>query len=451
MRARVSVIRTSSKKRSIAWAVTGVGVLLCTRWSSTAQACAGPTCIPGVVFPVTGTVPVNHFRLRWDKMTGEATQGDTVRVFRVTPEVDGGDGPSGTRDGGHDSATSTEAELHLVEGVGTLSVEEPLHEGDVLRVEYDPGTCEERPDEVPVKTSTTITLGSPVELPTELGELRFEMDEGYVDFQTGVCHDHAWRSYAVLDVALEAAAVPFADAFMYRLKVDGVTKTNGVFIEQALLKDGAWPSRLGGRYAFGDKVLMSADCRTYANDPEELEQPLSAGTYSVAVVAVLPDGTELETPPVDIEFECSVPVCSDDLSWHLPYPCPEGDAQAPLPDLPTEDSGVTTDAGGGEQTPPPGEDAAADGATEPSTHGHAKDAGGESSAPIDSGTPSDGAVSSAAVASDGCGCTVGGSSSRSQPLVLLGAGLGLVLAKRRRWLFGGRFRPLRRKETGNTP
>lgn len=435
-------------------ALTALSV--CGQWSKDAWACPGPTCEAGDVFPTSGTVPANHFELTWRRLNGLVTNTDSLHVYRVSEvNPDGGFvAPEGATDGG---TLSRELELQfdpevvmndsdgglvsnaIDPGPVHVTSSEALQEGDLLRVAYGAGGCEEGGEPL-FSRSGVITLGPPAELPTDLGTLDVETGEGYVDVRMGLCEDRTWVAYAELDVQFSDGARPFADMFMYELSVDGLPVSD-YFMGQALNEQGAdWPSRLGGRFAYGKKVLLTADCNGgfVEAEGEWLDMPIPKGTHSVTVIGTLPDGTRVASEPVDVTLDCKVPVCG--IGDDYDAPC-EGDA-GPLPDAAIVDEGPGWEAGivpedssvassprdltsaaptsdsAPSSEPTPGNTSTRDTSTLDPTLG--ADVDGGSSAP-----------QSSSDSSGGCSCSVGAGASERGHYAWAGLLVGLSVLRRR--------------------
>lgn len=412
-----------------AW-VTLASFTLCGWWSSDARACPGAVCDPGEVFPTAGTVPVNHFQLAWQRLEGSVLEQDRLRVFRVSAEQSDAAATS-SNDAGSDAGLAPgQLQLEVSDDTTALVTSpETLVEGDVLRVEYAGGVCDDLENERIVNRKGLITLGPAAELPTDLGTLDVETGEGYVDIRMGLCDDGTWLAYAILDVQLSESATPFADLLMYDVEVDG-TLMPRQFSDQALLSNGdAWPSLLSGRNAYGDKVLLTADCTGNENEEDGTEvTPLTQGTHSVSIVASLPNGTRIASDTVSVTLACSTPVCQQSEYPWLDYPCPEADD-----DGVTRDGGAASDAGpsitSGVDAGTTRDSTAPRETTEEPTSATARDA-----AVVVEPDAGNGAESAQAAADDssGCSCTLGAATSERQPLGWAGLLLGLSLWTRRR-------------------
>lgn len=438
-------------------ALTALSV--CGQWSKDAWACPGPTCEAGDVFPTSGTVPANHFELTWRRLYGHLTAADSVHVYRVSEaNPDGGFVvPEGAMDGGtlpRELELQFDPEVVMSDSDGGLvsnaidpgpvhvTSSEALQEGDLLRVAYGAGACEEGGEPL-LSRHGVITLGPPAALPTDLGTLDVETGEGYVDVRMGLCEDRTWVAYAELDVQFSDGARPFADMFMYELSIDGLPVSDYYTGQVLKEEDADWPSRLGGRTAYGKKVLLTADCNGGFVDAEGkwLDMPVPKGTHTVTVIGTLPDGTRVASEPVDVTLDCAVPVCGTQGSPEVDFPC-EGRDAGPLPDTAIIDEGPGWEAG---IVP---EDASVDASPNDSTSAAptSQSAPSSESAPGDTSTRDtstqdyslgadvDGGSSAAQSSSDtsnGCSCTVGAGASERGHYAWAGLLVGLSFLRRR--------------------
>lgn len=374
-------------------------------------------------------------------MSGDVGTADGFRVMRVTDEpMDGG--PAVVWDSASEAANFS-GDSSGSDGPVLVTIDAPIQEGDQFRIAYEPGECGSEYDFQPSQIGTdVITVGPPADLPTELGSLNVTTGEGDFELQDSSCIDRIWRAYATLEVELTAGARPFADMFMYRLQVDGQMMVNHYF-RQERTEDGAgWTSPLGGRWGDGNKVLVTASCnKTKTLDDQWLDLPLKSGTYSIALVATLPDGTELTSEATTVTLACTLPICDGSDST----PCREGDAGPQFlpdggdilepPDTATSDAGSTSSTEPQATSEPHSVDASAssapdagdaskpvpDESTDASTGAEGADAGEETQA-IDTGVVK---------SQDGCSCTVGATSSGRSAYAWAGLLVGLSLWRRR--------------------
>jgi hypothetical protein len=264
-----------------------------------AAACSGiPPCDPAAVLPgEAGRMPVNMAQFFYSRAA------DTdVQIAVIAPGYILGDAPP-------------EVPLELIPrelgGVFKLPLvvvkpTQPLTAGSLLRIRYSPGCGEE-------KRAASVTLTESAPLPTQLGWIHADEGIGMIKTRSGFgsCVDYINTGYADIRIELSDEAQPYADQWIYQLRVDGYLHPR--FDSDPYLSPhmhAAWDSSRGRNR---DRIF--AACNGELESHPDLRDPMFRGTHpylepgihEVAMVGTLPDGTELVTVPIQVDLRCPEP------------------------------------------------------------------------------------------------------------------------------------------------
>lgn len=251
--------------------------------TSTALACSGGSCAPSAFLPASGSLPSNALELLWRPAVGRSADGGsnptpTLQLYKL--------------ENGQRSPVAIEI-LDARDQLKRVHVREALPAGTQLVLESSEPACETGAVQ-PVMLR--VSADSPK--PTQLGVLRLAKSDPlttmHIPTSSGVCSDDFRVANAVLALALDTAAQPFADAMQHALVVDGKKRPQ----PRPTPPRGSWPSSgLGGRLEDVLYTLCDKPSDGWTND-------VKAGRHRVSWLATLPDDTELRSNEIDVELAC---------------------------------------------------------------------------------------------------------------------------------------------------
>jgi hypothetical protein len=248
-----------------------------------ALACSGGLCGPSAFLPASGSLPSNALELLWRPAWGRSPDGGmnpapTLQLYKL--------------ENGQRSAVAIEI-LDGRDQLKRVRVRETLPAGTQLVLESSEPACTSGAVQ---PAMLRVSAESPK--PTQLGALRVARRDPFttmhIPTSSGACSDDFQVANAVLELALDASAQPFADAMQHALVVDGKKRPQ----PQPTPPRGSWPSfALTGKLEDVLYTLCDKPSDGWTND-------VKAGLHRVSWLATLPDGTELRSNEIDVELAC---------------------------------------------------------------------------------------------------------------------------------------------------
>ena len=282
-------------------------VLVCSLHTpAKAHACEVVSTCKGGVRPDAETPwPANWSMMAWKPCIGDpstipprlSVRTASGEIFEVTTDLSR-------------PMVSSESPLSGIAGIVTWSLDfwmirihSQLRPGDTLLLSYE-GTS--GTDAEPQRVELSWPVVEPVELPERLGVLDAEVITGMTrgSSRAGECARELLASYADVTLELSDAARPFESMLRYELRIDG-DQPWIYFTDLAMAYSEPFGS--GGLGRGHDRVIVS--CEDTAYEPALLPglrfpPKLEPGKHRVRMVGLLPDGTELSSDEVELEFSC---------------------------------------------------------------------------------------------------------------------------------------------------
>lgn len=290
---------------------------------SVVLACSGVLCSAPSGHPATATLPANAGGVFLNPGNGTLAEPFPPPSLRITPL--GGapaDAPTSVQD-------QTIGPFHRV----AVRTSDTLPVGATLTLRAADRCDESSPDagtlELADLRSWTVT--SAVPLPTELGTIDVDVTpSGTVPQATtaGSCDEPVRTSYASVTLALASGAAPWGDTFVYETLVDGI-----VFLPVVTLSP--FNSYSSQSQLFGASWVGRGVDRVFARCGDMLTG-VEEGSHTIAMRGVLPDGTEVVTPSVQVTLSCPP-------DGGTPYP----DSDAGMTTMPQESKGLCAVGGTG--------------------------------------------------------------------------------------------------------
>lgn len=341
-----------------------------------AHACSMLACQPGQAFPMAGQLPQNALAwfVRWARDDGNQNDenqdgGLTGPSLRVLVVSNGDPGALETElelVAGEDNAPNS---INAADGRFVPNVLVPV--GTQLRVE--------RADVCRAKVETsTLVVAPPASVPKTLGTLDVQHHFGPLELWTdsGSCTEPRDARYVDVTVQLATDAKPYADVLRYFLLVDGKPYRN---------TDWQWntsdddlyddpddnlfiPTIAGSALGAGTERAFAV-CGPVEEYGVGYGEGVGEGEHAVQMVALLPDGTALESEVFTVDLTCPQPrdagvaidaaYTNDDDDSH-PYTSDEGSI-----DSSASDNGNTHNDGGVSRDSDPLNDTDAQNDTDP--------------------------------------------------------------------------------------
>lgn len=267
-----------------------------------AHACSMNACEPGEAFPIVGEVPQNALAWFVRESKGDYTLGDAGLVqhpFRVFAVTHGDAGP-----------VETELELVTLEDNAPNSINaadqrfvasSAVPVGTRLRVERV-DVCEVSPK------SSTLVVAPPAVLPSTLGTLDVRDHFGPLELMTysGSCTEPRDARYVDVTIQLARGTKPYADVLRYFLLVDGkpYRNTDWQWLTSEDVIDTLRRPTIAGSALGAGVERVFAVCSRIEQDQVGDGEGVGEGDHEVQMIALLPDGTALESEIRTVNLIC---------------------------------------------------------------------------------------------------------------------------------------------------
>jgi len=305
------------------WSFVAVTTLAICAVPERVKACSGvPPCRPAAVLPANASrVPVNMAQFFYTRTDDTSVK---VGLFEPGKYAEGDTAPEVPLEYfARELGGTVKLSLAVVKPMG------PLVPGSLLSFRYSDGCGSDN-------LTAFVMLSEAAPIPTQLGTLHADEGIGFLRTMSrlGSCVSYVNTGYADIRVELSEEARPYADQWIYQLRVDGYWQDR--YDADALVSSHAhapWDSSRGR----GLERIFAA-CNGELDGRPELLDPrlrgmhpyLEPGRHDVEMVGVLPDGTELVTDAIQVELRCPAPA---DAPEPQAEPAPEPDAQSNGPPM----------------------------------------------------------------------------------------------------------------------